>query len=148
MLIIRINEYKDSLRIPNLEGGVSDVDDVRNYQQKSLGVPSSQIKNLRNSEAARAAIIDGSRPFNSTTKLKRGDPILIYFARHGCSADTPEGWEDWSTGKIKLLIQVLYNSDHSSRTESQWQSAPWGFYFRNLQSRRVIIVSSAWLRRC
>ena len=84
---------------------------MRDYLQKNLGVPSSQIRNLRNSEASRAAIIDGIKAFSLNNEIKEGDAILIYFARHGRSADTPEGWEVWSTGKIELL--VAYDSNHS-----------------------------------
>ena len=102
-LIIGINEY-ESPNIPNLMGAVPDADAVRDYLQKHLGVPSSQIRNLRNSEATRAAIIDGIEAFSLNDEIKMGDPILIYYAGHGGSADTPKGWEVGSTGKIELLI--------------------------------------------
>ena len=83
---------------------------MRDYLQKNLGVPSSQIMNLRNSEATRAAIIDGVQAFSLNDEIEEGDPILIYYAGHGGSADTPEGWRAGSTGKIELLIPY----DHSS----------------------------------
>ena len=102
-LIIGINKY-ESPDIPNLVGAVPDADAVQYYLQKHLGVPSSQIRNLRNSEATRAAIIDGIEAFSLNDKIEEGDPILIYYAGHGGSADTPKGWEVGSTGKIELLI--------------------------------------------
>jgi hypothetical protein len=111
-LIIGINEYR-SPNIPKLLGAVPDADDVLGYLQVRLGVPSSQIRNLRNSEATRAAIIDEIVAFSLNDKIKKGDPILIYYAGHGGSADTPKGWEVGSTGKIELLIPY----DHSSLLE-------------------------------
>jgi hypothetical protein len=108
-LVIGINKYK-SRHIPNLVGAVPDADAMRDYLQKDLGVPSSQIRNLRNSEATRAAIIEGIEAFSLNDEIKEGDPILIYYAGHGGSAVTPEGWEVGSTGKIELLVPY----DHSS----------------------------------
>ena len=94
-------------------GAVPDADAVRDYLQKHLGVPSSQIRNLRNSEATRAAIIDGIKAFTLNGEIKEGDSILIYYAGHGGSTGTPKGWEVGSTGKIELLIPY----DHSSPLE-------------------------------
>ena len=111
-LIIGINEY-ESPNIPKLLGAVPDADAMRGYLQKHLGVPSSQIRNLRDSEATRAAIIEGIEAFSLNNEIKRGDPILIYYAGHGSSTDTPKGWEVGSTGKIELLIPY----DHSSPLE-------------------------------
>ena len=94
-------------------GAVPDADAMRDYLQKHLGVPKSQIRNLRNSEATRAAIIDAIVAFSLNNKIKKGDPILIYYAGHGGSADTPKGWKVGSTGKIELLVPY----DHSSLDE-------------------------------
>ena len=112
-LIIGINEY-ESPNIPNLVGAVSDADAMRDYLQEHLGVPSSQIRNLRDSEATRAAIIDGIETFSLNDEIKEGDPILMYYAGYGGSADTPNGWEVGSTGKIELLVPY----DHSSPLET------------------------------
>ena len=81
--------------------------------QKDLGVPSSQIRVLRDSEATRAAIIDGIEAFSFNDEIDEGDPILIYYAGHGGWAETPKGWEVGSTGRIELLIPY----DHSSPLE-------------------------------
>ena len=86
---------------------------MRDYLHKDLGVPSSRIRNLRNSEATRAAIINRIEAFSLNDEIKEGDPILIYYAGHGGSANTPKGWEVGSTGKIELLIPY----DHSSSLE-------------------------------
>ena len=108
-MIIGINKYKSS-RIPNLVGAVPDADAIRDHLQNQLDVPSSQIRNLHNSEATRAAIIDGIKAFSLNDEIKEGDPILIYFAGHGGSADTPKDWEVGSTSKIELLVPYGHSS--------------------------------------
>ena len=107
--IIGIDEYQ-SPNIPNLEGAVADADAVLNYLQNYLGVPSLQIRNLRNNEATRTAIIDGIKAFSLDDDINEGDAILFYYSGHGGSAKTPKGWEVWSTGNIELLVPY----DHSS----------------------------------
>ena len=86
---------------------------MRDYLQEYLGVPSNQIRNLRDREATRAAIIAEIEAFSLNHEIKEGNPILIYYAGHGGSADTPKGWEVGSTGKIELLVPY----DHSSLLE-------------------------------
>ena len=119
-------------------GAVPDADAMRDYLQKHLGVPSSQIMNLRNSKATRAAIIDGIRAFSLNEEIEEGDPILIYFAGHGGSADTPKDWEVGSAGKIELLVPMTTPHWKVAALSMESQTVPWGLYFRNLQSRRVI----------
>jgi hypothetical protein len=107
-LIIGINNYAS--KSLNLLGAVYDADDMLSYLQVCLGVPSSQIRNLRDSEATRDAIIGEIEAFSLNDEIKKGDPILIYYAGHGGTADTPEGWVAGSTGKIELLIPYDYSS--------------------------------------
>ena len=104
-----INKYK-SRRVRDLVGAVPDADAMLDYLKNGLGVPSSQIRNLRNNEATRDAIIKEIEAFSFNDDIKEGDPILIYFAGHGSSVDTPDGWEVGSTGRIELLVPY----DHSS----------------------------------
>ena len=111
-LIIGINKY-ESPNIPNLLGAVPDADAMRGYLQRHLGVPSSQIRILRDSEATRTAIIDEIEAFSFDDEIKVGDPILIYYAGHGGWAETPKGWEVGSSGRIELLIPY----DQSSSLE-------------------------------
>ena len=109
-LIIGIDEY-ESTHVRRLSGAVQDADAVRYYLQEHLGVPSSQIMNLRNSDGTRAAIIDGINAFSLNDEIKKGDPILIYYAGHGGStADASFGWVDGSTGKMSFLIP--YDAKH------------------------------------
>ena len=108
-LIIGINDYK-SPSIQNLQGAVADADAMWDYLQNDLGVPSPQIRNLRNSDATKDAIIGGIEAFSLNDKIIRGDPILIYYAGHGHSAETPKDWSGWNTVKIELLVPYDYPS--------------------------------------
>ena len=109
-LIIGINDYESS-SIQNLQGAVPDADAMRDYLENDLGVPSSQIENLRNGAATKSAIIDKIKAFSSDdSKIEKGDPILIYYAGHGHSAKTPEDWPNWNTDKIELLVPYDYPS--------------------------------------
>ena len=114
-LIIGINEYPN---IPNsnLKGAVADADNMRDYLQNRLGVPSCRIKNLRDHGATRATIIEEIQAlsFNKEIKKARGDPILIYYAGHGGSTDTPEEWKAGNTGKLRTEFLIPYDYSGSS----------------------------------
>ena len=99
-------------------GAVLDADAVRDYLQKHLGIPSSQIRNLRNSEATRASIIDGIKAFLFNDEIKVGDPILIYYAGHGLG-DTLEarGWEVGITGNIVSELRPVVPYDQPFQME-------------------------------
>ena len=83
---------------------------MRDYLQNDLNVPSSRIRNLRDGDATRDAIIGGIKAFSTNDEIKEGDPILIYYAGHGGWANTPKEWSDWNTDKIEFLVPY----DHSS----------------------------------
>ena len=103
-LIIGINEYKTVKRsFRNLKGAVPDADLVQSYLQKHLGVPNSQIRSLRDSEATRAAILHEINVLTTDDRIQRGDPILIFYAGHGSTVATPKGWEDGGP-TIQLLL--------------------------------------------
>ena len=107
-LIIGINKYKAVKRpLLNLNGAVPDADLVQSYLQKHLGVPDFQIRNLRDSEATRAAILHEIYALTTDDRIQRGDPILIFYAGHGSTAPTPKGWESGET-TIQLLLPHDY----------------------------------------
>jgi Caspase domain len=111
-LIIGINKY-DSVN--HLYGAVPDANAVQDYLQNDLGVPSSQIKNLRDSEATRVGITGEIETFLiNNDNIKKGDPILIYYAGHGGWKKAPTGWQTGGTGNIQLLIPC----DYSDRPEA------------------------------
>ena len=107
-LIIGINKYK-TVKQPflNLKGAVSDADLVQSYLQRHLGVPNSQIRNLRDSEATRAAILHELNALTTDDRIQHGDPILVFYAGHGSTAPTPKGWESGGP-TIQLLLPHDY----------------------------------------
>jgi hypothetical protein len=72
--------------------------------ETSLGVPPSQIKTLFNAEATRTAIIASLRDFQQDVRINRGDPILVYYAGHGSTADAPAGWVEAGHSEIQILV--------------------------------------------
>ena len=107
-LIIGINKYKTVERpFLNLKGAVPDADLVQSYLQRHLGVPNSQIRNLRDSEATRAAILHEINALTTDDRIQRGDPILVFYAGHGSTAPTPKSWESGGP-TIQLLLPHDY----------------------------------------
>ena len=90
-LIIGIDVY-ESNDIENLRGAVSDADAMDEYLRLDLHVPEKQIVNLRNGQATRKAIIDNIKAFRTRDNIRRGDPVLIYFAGHVSTTKAPKGW--------------------------------------------------------
>ena len=86
-------------------------------------------------EAPRAAIVDSIKAFSLNNEIEDGD-----IAGQGSSADTTKDWEVGRSRKIEQLIPY----DHFSPLEDGnprhgISTVHWRFYFRNLQSRRMII---------
>ncbi|CCL99700.1 uncharacterized protein FIBRA_01721 [Fibroporia radiculosa] len=107
-LIIGIDKYK-STSIADLSGAVRDADAVRDYLQEQLGVPESQIRNLRDSRATRSAILRGFHIFLDDERIQKGDPILIYYAGHYATSTGPA-----DGGAAETKIQSLVPYDLSS----------------------------------
>ncbi|KAH7921890.1 hypothetical protein BV22DRAFT_1131900 [Leucogyrophana mollusca] len=101
-LIIGINEYK-SPGVKNLLGAVPDADNVKEYLEKELRVPSTQIRNLRDSEATRARILHEINAFINDKRIEKGDAIFIFYAGHGADAPSPPRWQARGP-KIQLLV--------------------------------------------
>ncbi|VDB92134.1 unnamed protein product [Peniophora sp. CBMAI 1063] len=101
-LIIGINKFK-SERIVDLRGCVADADKIEEYLQDELNVPPNQIINLRDEQATRVAILRELNALRTRPSIRKGDPILIFFAGHGTRADTPIGWNAGSD-KISLIV--------------------------------------------
>ncbi|KAH7337507.1 caspase domain-containing protein [Rhizoctonia solani] len=105
-LIIGINTYPN---ITHLKGATNDADEMSNFLTSDLQVPSDHIINLRNESASRVNIIKGFRDLRDDPRIKRGDPILIYYAGHGGSYK-PSRHLKQTYGPSK--IQVIFPHDY------------------------------------
>ncbi|KAH7923100.1 hypothetical protein BV22DRAFT_1130887 [Leucogyrophana mollusca] len=105
-LIIGINKYKSD-GVPDLRGAIADADMVKDYLEKELCVPSTQIRNLRNSEGTRARILDEINAFVNDKRIQKGDPILIFYAGHGAESPSPPRWLT-SSSKTHHLVPYDY----------------------------------------
>lgn len=114
-LIIGINRYK-SLKVTTLRGAVADADSVKAYLENDLKVQKSNIRNLRDAQATRAAIISEFSALATNPDIKPGDPILIYYAGHGGGSSPPIGWEaGGADSKTQMLIPHDYNTKIGNR---------------------------------
>ncbi|CAE6343888.1 unnamed protein product [Rhizoctonia solani] len=86
-LLIGINTYIEP--IPNLSGCVNDMNSIKEFLCSNLSVPESQIISLEDNEATRFNIIDAIVALSVDPGINRLDPILIYYAGHGASLDSP-----------------------------------------------------------
>ena len=105
-LVIGINEYKE-LR-PKLFGAVSDADAIIEYLS-SMTSP-SRIISLKDKQATRKSIIDAFKTLIKSKKIKKNDPIVIYFAGHGGEAQI-QGQDE--------MTQMLLPYDASPRTQNK-----------------------------
>ena len=90
-VIIGIDKYQ-AAEYGSLNGAVADANDMADYLHESLIVPKEHINVLRNSEATRAGIISAIKALSDNPLIKEQDPILIFFAGHGCALKRPAEW--------------------------------------------------------
>ncbi|KAG8757633.1 hypothetical protein FRC11_004403, partial [Ceratobasidium sp. 423] len=85
-----------------------DADSVENFLLSDLSVPPSQITNLRNEGATRSGILAAFDQLRRNPKIVPLDPIIIYYAGHGCEVDTPS--TDWVTHEEKTQCLVPWDA--------------------------------------
>lgn len=119
-LIIGINEYNPE-DINPLDGCMKDATDVRDYLLKDLKVPDSHIRFLTNENAKRADIIKAFLEIQTDKRIKKNDPILIFFAGHGDETDAPTGWP---SGDVSNQIQMIIPQDYSTNPARQVHGIP------------------------
>jgi len=82
-VVIGINEYVSS-SYDNLRAAAQDADRFNSYLAQNLGVPSDNIRNLRDKNASRDAIIESISWLTHHDEVKKDEAaIIIYFAGHG-----------------------------------------------------------------
>ncbi|KAI0030581.1 caspase domain-containing protein [Vararia minispora EC-137] len=108
-LLIGIDRYSSD-EFPKLGGAVSDMQRVKDFLVDDLSVPESCVKVLKNEGATRQAIIQAFQELaSSDNNIRKGDPILIYFAGHGSTVTAPPNWT--SDPEIQVLIPYDGHSD-------------------------------------
>ncbi|RXW18480.1 hypothetical protein EST38_g7376 [Candolleomyces aberdarensis] len=102
-LIIGIDDYTPETGFIKLKGAVRDADNIRNWLVKDFNVPPSHIQHLRDNAATRKAIVEALEGLSTDPKIKRDDPILIYYAGHGTQARPPKQW-CWDSPNIQMIV--------------------------------------------
>ena len=103
-----------------LKGAVADAQSFKDWLEAERGVPSDQITFLTDEKATCSAIIDALTELKSDTRIKRSDPIFIYYAGHGTEIKGPESWE---CGRADKMIQAIVPYDCDTVT-SEGQVGP------------------------
>ncbi|KAK0462864.1 caspase domain-containing protein [Desarmillaria tabescens] len=97
-LIIGIDKYSDP-GVHNLSGAVADADHVEKFLIEVVRVKPGNIKNLRDEQATRHVIVEEIHRMANDVRIKKEDPILIFFAGHGAF-----GKAESSSEKISMLV--------------------------------------------
>ncbi|KAF8970606.1 hypothetical protein BDZ97DRAFT_1790093 [Flammula alnicola] len=111
-LIIGINSYK-SKEFSDLYGAVPDARLFEDYLKTDLKVPSNQICVLLDQAASRKAIIEAFIALKNDERIKKGDPILIFFAGHGGELQPSD---DWASRGLGITMQMLVPQDYCSKS--------------------------------
>ncbi|EIN11925.1 hypothetical protein PUNSTDRAFT_142133 [Punctularia strigosozonata HHB-11173 SS5] len=90
--IVGINQYHNH-ELGNLNSAVSDAEDLKGYLEEHLLVPEHNIRLMRDLEATHDGIIQSFREhLTFNPHIRRGDPILIYYAGHGSRYPAGGSW--------------------------------------------------------
>ncbi|KZV66364.1 hypothetical protein PENSPDRAFT_612749, partial [Peniophora sp. CONT] len=108
-LLIGIDCY-ESDELDDLHGAVSGAEAVGEYLRHNLRVPANQIVFLHNGRATRRTIISQIQSFSTLETLRRGDPILIYFAGHGAAIASTSSTYD----EIERIIPTIFPYDYTT----------------------------------
>ena len=114
-LVIRIGKYALK-QFSELPGAVPDANEVVNWLVDDVNVPRNQVSLITDEAASRAGIISALEAFRSDDRIHQGDPIFIYYAGHGSSITSPDGWECGGPDrKIQTLVPQDYSPEHGIR---------------------------------
>ncbi|KAL0066446.1 hypothetical protein AAF712_006488 [Marasmius tenuissimus] len=118
-LVIGINNYQDQA-ISNLGGAAADANAFSSLLKDIYRVPAERIRNLRNEEATRQAILQAIEDLAESPTITNRDPIVIYYAGHGGEADSPFASPTGTKKeKIQFLIPHDFVANGSSTQEGQ-----------------------------
>ncbi|KAJ2914905.1 hypothetical protein MD484_g5508, partial [Candolleomyces efflorescens] len=135
-LVIGIDDYAPETGFDKLMGAVSDADRIRSWLIKDLGVPLSQIRNLRDNAATRKVIIQALEDLSTDARIQFDDPILIYYAGHGSEAPAPKQWR-WDSARIQMIVPWDFGqSDGHTSTIQGIPDRTLGVLFAKLAERK------------
>jgi len=94
---------------------------MRDFLTVTLKVPDSHIRFLTDTKAKRANIIDAFRELQTDPRIKKDDPILIFFAGHGGETKAPAGWY---SGDVDNKIQMIIPQDYNTKQKKPVHGIP------------------------
>ncbi|KZV77213.1 hypothetical protein PENSPDRAFT_679412 [Peniophora sp. CONT] len=91
-LLIGVDKYA-SESIRDLVGAVADAEKVQAFlRAQTPPISGERLELLTNEQATASKIIHRIRRLRTNESIRRGDPILIYYAGHGSMIPKPDGW--------------------------------------------------------
>ncbi|KAJ6526440.1 hypothetical protein B0H19DRAFT_1042189 [Mycena capillaripes] len=98
--VVAINKYS-APQIQNLRKCIDDAELIQSYLRDRFD--ETHIRSLYNENATREAILTGFRThLIENTQIEHGDPIIFYFAGHGCRVSAPAQWRT-TDGSIETI---------------------------------------------
>lgn len=110
-LLIAITQYKYPIQYRKLHSPTRDAEAVSQYLQEEIGATPSRIRKLYDSSATRKAIISELKYLARRKDIQKDDPIIIYYAGHGCEVKAPKGWDD-AGEYIQALVPHDFNESN------------------------------------
>ncbi|QRV84736.1 ICE-like protease (caspase) p20 domain protein [Ceratobasidium sp. AG-Ba] len=111
-LIIGVNAYA---KLRPLSGAVADANALEQLLTDELGVPSTQILNLRNDSASRSAIIEAFQSLQTDNRIRKDDPILIFFAGHGGLGEASDTWKkEYGYEMVQAIFPCDYDVEYAA----------------------------------
>lgn len=102
-LIIGIDNYRDP-NVKKLRGAVADADRFGSFLRGQVKVENDRIIHLRNEKATRKEIENAFCSLWQTESINYGEPIVVYFAGHGCKIGRPASWETGGLQEIEGIF--------------------------------------------
>jgi hypothetical protein len=108
-LLVGIDDYKHG-RLPPLRTAVKGVRALADLLQGALGFDPARVLTLENEQATRRAILRAfTDPLSRPDRAGPDDRVLIYFAGHGITFDTPQG-------EVGCIVPYDVESDYIDTT--------------------------------
>ncbi|KAG9080950.1 hypothetical protein FRC07_014724, partial [Ceratobasidium sp. 392] len=108
-LIIGIDAYP---KLKQLTGAVADAKAMRDHLIIDLNVPPENITTLLDASATRSAILQNFKALQTNPRIRKGAPILIFFAGHGGLGTASQKCMDKYGHKE---IQVIFPYDYEPK---------------------------------